>query len=213
MACKKEMQPLIDRVLDHEATEEEEQRFFKHLQSCEACSMLYESQEQAVNLVAGLEKHMPSKHFTASIMANLPEKEPEKKKTVVDWFRKHPLLTAAAFFIVLMSGYIFSLWNQPTFEATVQGHGHVIYKGNTVIVPKGETIKGDLIVKNGHAKIDGNVDGNVVLINSDKLLASAGHVTGDIEKVNQIMQWIWYHIKHAVYDLNSLCILQIPGAD
>lgn len=72
-----------------------------------------------------------------------------------------------------------------------------------MIVPNEETIKGNLIVKNGQAKIDGRVDGNVIMINSDKLIASAGHVTSEFEQFNQIMGRIWFKIKHAIYGLTS----------
>lgn len=214
MACDKEMLLLLNKVLDQEATEEEEQRFLKHIEHCEACRVTYERQKQAADWVAGMEEHLPPKHFTAAVMANLPEKAPikSKRQAAGEWFKRHPVLTAAAFFIIFMSGYLTSLWNQASFDATVQGHGHVIYRGETVIVPKGETIKGDLIVKNGHAEIDGSVDGDVILINSDTLMASAGQVTGDIEQVNQMMEWIWYHIKQAAKNLSSLSILQMPGA-
>ena len=134
-------------------------------------------------------------YFTEKVMQRIATQN-TKQSIALNWFKKHPFGTAAALFIVLMAGYIFSLWEQVPFRAEVQGSGQITYEGDqTVVVPKGEVIKGNLVVQNGKVKIEGQVDGNVILINSDSLLASAGHVTGDIEEVNQIMDWIWYHIK------------------
>lgn len=56
-----------------------------------------------------------------------------------------------------------------------------------MIVPNEETIKGNLIVKNGQAKIDGRVDGNVIMINSDKLIAS--EVMSQVNLNNLIKLW------------------------
>ena len=51
------------------------------------------------------------------------------------------------------------------------------------------------MVRNGKLKIEGEVDGNVTVINGEQYMASAGKVTGDIEEINEVFEWIWYHIK------------------
>ena len=38
-------------------------------------------------------------------------------------------------------------------------------EGQTVIVPNGEVVKGDIVVKNGDIVVEGEVDGNVTVIN------------------------------------------------
>ncbi|CQR48470.1 Anti-sigma-W factor RsiW [Paraliobacillus sp. PM-2] len=50
-------------------------------------------------------------------------------------------------------------------------------------------------MKNVDLQIDGNVNGNVTLINGEHLMASAGNINGEIEQVNQVFEWMWYHIK------------------
>ncbi|TCP28810.1 anti-sigma factor RsiW [Scopulibacillus darangshiensis] len=195
MACLKEMVQIMYKVLDQEATEVEEREFFDHINTCSTCREHFLELKQTESLVKGLETKEPSEGFTQAVMAKLPQPHKKSRRPAKVWMRHHPIITAAACFIILMSGYLFSLWNQDSFNAVVQGKGHVQYDGHTVIVPKGEVIKGDLIVKNGKVKIEGKVQGDVVLVNSESLLASAGHVTGDIEQVDQIMEWIWYHIK------------------
>jgi predicted acyltransferase (DUF342 family) len=82
-----------------------------------------------------------------------------------------------------------------------QGQKNLIVKNHTVIVPKGEVVKGDVVVQNGKLRIEGEVKGNVTVINGTKYLASAGHVTGDIKEVNQVFDWIWYYFKKTGKDI------------
>jgi anti-sigma factor RsiW len=99
-----------------------------------------------------------------------------------------------------MMGSVFSTWNQER-EFSVSKQKNLVVKNNTVIVPKGETVKGDVIVRNGTLEIEGEIQGDVTVINGEQYLASAGHVTGQIEEVNEVFDWIWYHIKKTTQDV------------
>jgi hypothetical protein len=52
-------------------------------------------------------------------------------------------------------------------------------------------------VQNGDIRIEGKVIGNVTVINGHEYLASAGSVTGEIEMVNKIFDWLWFKMKNA----------------
>jgi anti-sigma factor RsiW len=104
-----------------------------------------------------------------------------------------------------MMGSLFSTWNQDK-DFSVSKQKNLVVRNNTVIVPKGETVIGDVIVRNGNLDIEGEVQGDVTVINGEKYLASAGHVTGQIDEVNEVFDWIWYHIKKTTQD-----VLQIFG--
>jgi anti-sigma factor RsiW len=116
------------------------------------------------------------------------------------WLRNHPLIAAASLFLVLMMGSVLSTWNQEQ-EFSVSKQENLVVQNNTVIVPEGEVVKGDVIVRNGELKIEGEVQGDVTVINGEKYLASAGHVTGQIEEVNEVFDWIWYHMKKTAFDV------------
>ncbi|MBM7644493.1 anti-sigma factor RsiW [Scopulibacillus daqui] len=207
MACSLEMKRLIDAVLDEEATAEEQQKLKTHMHDCRHCRQHYNQLVQSINLLKGLEQPNVSEHFTASVLSVVPIRE--KGQTLKRWFKPHPVLTAAAVFIILMISSFFSLWQFTPFQAVVKGKGRLAYQGNTVIVPKDEVIDGDLIVKNGNAKIEGKVKGDVVLIQSHSLLASAGHVNGKIEKINKFMEWLWYDMKG--FFTRVFLIKRLPG--
>ncbi|MGV3487380.1 MAG: anti-sigma factor [Tuberibacillus sp.] len=195
MACSNPINDLIDKVLDQEATEQEYHELQEHISICGMCRERFEELRETEQLLSNLKRDKVPDYFTEKIMQRISERT-EKESKVLKWLKKHPLGTAASLFLVLMAGYIFSLWEQAPFRAEVQGSGKIAYEDHdTVVVPKDETIKGNLVVQNGKVKIEGEVDGNVILINSDSMLASAGHVTGQIEEVNQILEWIWYHTK------------------
>jgi anti-sigma factor RsiW len=134
-------------------------------------------------------------------MAKLPK---EKRKVGVQrWFRQHPLLTAASLFLVLMMGSLISSWDQD-HQLSVSKQPNLVVQNDKVIVPEGEVVKGDVVVKNGTLEIQGQVEGNVTVINGEQYMASAGKVTGEIEEVNAIFEWIWYHIKKASKDIVSV---------
>ncbi|WP_324777811.1 anti-sigma factor [Virgibacillus senegalensis] len=142
-------------------------------------------------LKSGSEIQAPA-GFTAKVMESLPK---EKKRVgYMRWFRAHPIITAAAIFFLFMFSGIFSAWNQDG-QLSVSKQQNLIIKDDTVIVPEDVVVDGDLVVKNGDLKIEGEVNGDVVIINGDHLMASAGQVSGDLKEVNQVFDWIWYHIK------------------
>jgi len=70
-----------------------------------------------------------------------------------------------------------------------------------VIVPEGEVIEGDLVVKNGNLRIEGQVDGNVTVIRGTKYMASTAVVTGNSEEIDEVFDWLWYKIKKTVNDV------------
>jgi anti-sigma factor RsiW len=198
MVCSNSIHQLIHKVIDQEATEQEHHEVQKHMLTCDHCRQYFEELQETDQLLKGISMAPAPDYFREKVMQRIAVENTRQSK-VLKWFKKHPVGTAAALFVFLMAGYIFSLWEQAPFRAEVQGTGEIAYEDQqTVVVPKGEVIKGNLVVQNGKVKIEGKVDGNVILINSDSLLAAAGHVTGHIEKVNQILEWVWYHVKQFV---------------
>ncbi|MBE4909692.1 anti-sigma factor [Bacillus luteolus] len=192
MNCPTEIVELMHKYLDEEIEHNEEIKLRSHLQKCEDCSRHFYELEKAIAFVQSTSHVVAPDDFTMKIMQNLPK----EKKTVSmrRWFRIHPLLTAASLFCVLMLGSIFSIWNENQ-EFSVSKQTDLIIENNTVIVPEDKVIKEDIVVRNGTIIIEGQVKGNVTIINGDKYLASAGHVTGEIKEVNELFEWLWYHIK------------------
>ena len=198
MKCNDEIVDLMHEYLDEEIDPENEMILREHLKGCKECETLFNEFRKTIAVVKGTSKMQAPPDFTAKVMASLPK---EKKKVGMQrWLRNHPLIAAASLFLVLMMGSVLSTWNQEQ-EFSVSKQENLVVQNNTVIVPEGEVVKGDVIVRNGELKIEGEVQGDVTVINGEKYLASAGHVTGQIEEVNEVFDWIWYHMKKTAFDV------------
>ncbi|MDR7074946.1 zf-HC2 domain-containing protein [Fictibacillus barbaricus] len=185
---------LMNKVLDHEATPEEERQFYAHLEECDSCKFEYEMLTDTLKELQIENDIKAPAGFTKAVMAKLPkEKQTFKWKR---WMQRHPALTAAAIFMIFMAASVFTTFNQEEL-AVVKGQGNLEIKkaDRMVIVPKGETIKGDLVVKNADVRIEGKVDGDVTVIKGNQYVASAGEVTGHSQEIEQVVEWVWYKLK------------------
>jgi anti-sigma factor RsiW len=198
LKCNDEIVDLMHEYLDEEIDPKNEMILREHLKGCKECETLFNEYKKTIAVVKGTSRMQAPPDFTAKVMASLPK---EKKKVGMQrWLRNHPLIAAASLFLLLMTGSVFSTWNQER-EFSVSKQDNLVVQNDTVIVPEGEVVKGDVIVRNGKLKIEGEVQGNVTVINGEQYLASAGHVTGQIEEVNAVFDWIWYHMKKTAFDV------------
>jgi anti-sigma factor RsiW len=138
----------------------------EHLTNCTFCQQHMHELSKVVAFVQSASHITAPNDFVGNVAARLPK---EKSRAAVKrWFHSHPLLTAAALFMILMSASLFTSFNEDQqFSFTKQPN--IVVEGNTVIVPEGETVKGNLVVKNGNLKIDGVVDGDVTIINGSNI--------------------------------------------
>jgi anti-sigma factor RsiW len=198
MNCPTDAIQLMHKFLDEEITQEEEKTLRKHLDHCKDCTQHFHELKKSIALVQSTSHIEAPSDFTLKVMGSLPK----EKKTVSfnRWFKHHPFLTAASLFVLLMTSSIFSLWNNDQ-EFSVTKHPNLVIENDTVIVPKGEIVEGDVTVKNGTIVIEGEIKGNLTIINGEKFRASAGNVTGDIKEVNELFDWLWFHMKNTVKDV------------
>lgn len=206
MNCPEEIIVYMHEYLDDDLEPENERVLREHLGKCKDCQALFQEMNKTVALIQSTANVHAPENFTASVLAKLPKEK--KKISFQRWMKQHPMVTAAAVFIVLMAGSLFSAWDSDRDFSTTNAD-QVVIDNETVIVPEGKVVKGDLVVKNGNIKIEGKVQGNVTVINGEVIngeqyLASAGHVTGKIEEVDKAFDWIWYQIKKTAIDLFSL---------
>lgn len=201
MKCPEEIIVLMHEFLDNELDAEKEVVLRSHLQSCKECESLFNELKKTDAFVKGTSSTYVSEDFTDRLMARLPKEK--KKISFQRWLRIHPFVAAASLFILLMMGSFLSNWSQDR-EFSVSKQKNLIVENNTAIVPKGEVVKGDVVVRNGKLKIEGEVDGNVTVINGERYMASAGHVTGEVNEVNAVFDWIWYYLKQMGKDVFEL---------
>ncbi|MDT8862772.1 anti-sigma factor [Alkalihalobacillus sp. MEB130] len=204
MKCEQHYEDLIQKVVDCEATEEEKKQLDAHLTTCASCKQHLHELKKVIAFVQSSSHIEAPAGFTEGVMAKLPERK--RVSNWKQWTRKHPILVSAAVFFLLMFASLASVWNAGNEQVAVTGSGNIQIDqaSGKVIVPEGEVIQGDLVVRNGLLQVDGEVQGNVLLVNSEAYYASVGHVSGEVQELNQALEWVWYNIKSFVKDVVSI---------
>jgi len=197
MNCKQALL-WIHEYLDGDLTGTPLTELKKHLLSCTECSQHYKQMQHTEAMVRSLPHFTAAPDMKERIMLCLPKK-PMRSNTWFQWVRRHPAVSVASMFIFVMLCASLSMWNQDT-DMVVKGASldEVIIKGNTVYLPAGHTINGNLMVKRGRVQIDGDVNGNIVVIDGTYLLASTAHISGKIKQVNQVADWLWFEVNEYV---------------
>ncbi len=202
MKCPAETIAIMHDVLDDEATKEQRRQLFNHLQGCNDCKQHYEELKKTESFLLSSPSIEAPDGFTSKVMEHLPQ----EKRTVwiKRWMKSHPFITAAVLFLALMAGSVYSSWTSEDQLSALSGNLRFDQDTNTVIVPEGEVVEGDLTVKNRNLEIEGQVNGDVLVINGEQYMASAGQVTGEIEEVDHILDWTWYQLKSFFHDIGDL---------
>lgn len=198
--CPENIVQLMNDYLDGDITPSDETALKDHLEGCSACRKHYQELSKTIAFVQSASYIQPPDDFVQKTMARLPK---EKQRAGLQrWFRQHPFLTAAALFCVLMSAMLFSNFNDDQqFAFTKQPN--LIVEGETVVVPEGEIVTGDITVRNGDLRVEGELRGDVTIVNG-KYMASSGVITGEIEEIDQVFEWLWYNIKSGIKDAASI---------
>lgn len=191
-ACPENVLHLMDDYLDGDISQNDERQLREHLESCSDCRKLYQELSKTIAFVQSASHIQAPADFVQKTMARLPK---EKQRAGVQrWFRRHPMLAAAALFCVLMSAALFTNFNDDQqFAFTKQPN--LVVEGQTVVVPEGEKVVGDLTVRNGDLRVEGELEGDVTIVNG-QYMASSGVITGEIEEIDQAFEWLWYTIKN-----------------
>ncbi|SEA83236.1 Transmembrane transcriptional regulator (anti-sigma factor RsiW) [Thalassobacillus cyri] len=213
MNCKQEVIALMHKYLDDDLTQPEEKKLRFHLQSCSDCQAHFHELKRTISLVKSSSPISAPGDFTANVMSNLPQQK--KRNHYMRWFRNHPFFTAAAVFFLMMFGGVFSAWTEDQ-QVTVSKQENLVIQNQVVIVPEDVTVEGDLVVRNGDLRIDGAVNGDVTIINGDILEQDSvqdsplegekymAYVSGEVNEVNQVFEWMWYHTKKTLEGVFSL---------
>ncbi|SDN85360.1 zf-HC2 domain-containing protein [Alkalicoccus daliensis] len=195
MACSREKQTLINQYMDEEMTLQETKQFEEHVNSCAECKQHVTELKKTIAIVQSASHFEAPASLTANVMNKLP-KQPKTKKWQM-WMRKNPMIiTAATFFLIFLVSLSAAFGGED--EIVVRGEGHFIINESEriVIVPEGSSISGDLLIRNGDVEVNGEVEGDVTVINGEHLQASTAQISGDIEEINEAFEWIWYELKN-----------------
>ncbi|WP_410772125.1 zf-HC2 domain-containing protein [Fontibacillus sp. BL9] len=202
MDCK-QASSLMHDYLDEDVTRGQAVELKLHLEGCSACNERFKELEQTEMMLFATIKHGSIKapdELVDRIMSKIPT--PRKQQAWIGWIRKHPALTAAAMFLLVMLFSAVSLWeSDDQLVVKTADLDQVIINGNTVTVPNGSTIAGNLTVENGKAEIYGDVQGNLTVIDGSYYQASTAHIAGEIKSIDQALDWVWYRITNVFMEV------------
>lgn len=193
MNCKNAanwMHDYLDGDLDRDHTA----NLRDHLNTCQACSVRFDELSRTESLCRTYPAAQIPVGLDSRILGSLPK---TRKQTIwTGWVRRHPALSAAALFLVVMLSSFVAMWNQDQ-QLSVAGPDldQLVIEGSTVIVPEGTEVSGDLTITNGSAKVLGNVRGNLTVIDGSVTLASTAHIAGHVQEVDRAIDWAWYKLR------------------
>lgn len=193
MDCKQAvslMHDLLDDDLERScATELKE-----HMLACPACHEQFRQLESTERLLYGFNHRLqpPSNDLTDRVMAVIPK--PKKQSALFIWAKRHPAITVAAVFVLVMMTSALSMWNSDQQLQVKGALDGVVIQDNKVIVPNGTVVKGDLTIHNGQAEVYGDVEGNLTVIDGKLFQASTAHITGSVQEIDEALDWLWYQI-------------------
>jgi len=196
MDCRMAVQ-FMHEYLDQELTRDRLAVLETHLRACPACRNRLEvltGTEALIRSACTRREALPPADLADRIVRSLPA-APRPRKWA-RWVRRHPAVTAACFFALVMLTSWLATWNQDDRLRVEAGPDaeRLVIEGRTVIVPEGQKVSGDLVVANGTVRIDGEVDGNVTVIDGNVLLASSARIAGEIQEIDRAVDWLWYRV-------------------
>lgn len=182
--------------LDGDLARDDIMQLQEHLQQCPSCQARLEALSRTDALIRALPVEAVPPQLGERIMSSLPKSR--RPSAWTSWVRRHPAVSAAAIFMVVMLSSFVAMWNQETqLSVTSPDMEHLIIEGNTVIVPEGQKVTGDLTVVNGTVQVLGDLDGNLTVIDGNLIpLASTAHIAGEIKTIDRAVDWFWYKVSH-----------------
>jgi len=185
----------MHEYLDGDLSRDHTASLKEHLDTCKACSVRFDELLRTESLCRAYPDVQVPAELDSRIISVLPSKS-RRQTAWTGWVRRHPALSAAALFLVVMLSSFVAMWNQDQ-QLSVAGSDldQLVFEGSTVIVPEGTEISGDLTITNGTAKVLGGVQGNLTVIDGSVTLASTAHIAGHVQKVDRAIDWAWYKLR------------------
>lgn len=207
MNCNVAIMSMHD-YLDGELSKDDVAKLKAHLNACPVCRSRYEQLERTEALAHSAIQPIrfanrgSSTLLTQRIMNQLPAARRRRMSGSLQWIRRHPMISVAAVFVLLMLSSFLTMWEQDNqLSITGTDLAQVIIDGNTVTVPLGAHIRGDLTIHNGKANLLGDVEGNVTVVDGQLYQASTAHISGQVKKIDQVLDWFWYKVTTSISKL------------
>jgi anti-sigma factor RsiW len=192
MDCKEAL-PLIHEHLDGDLNSSDTIKLHLHLCACMKCNQLYNDLERTDIFMRSLHAKPLHVNLQGRIMNALPSNV--KQRYWIGWIRNHPAVSVFILFVLIMCSSFISMWNQDQeFMVKTDELEKIVIEGHTVNIPLDKVIEGNIIVEHGNINVEGEVHGDIVVIDGKIMLASTAQISGEIMEIDEITQWVFYKI-------------------
>lgn len=166
----------------------------RHLSACRSCGSHLDRLERTEAMLFTVPAPDAPDGLADRVLAALPK--PSRRTVFLQWLKRHPAAAVAAIFLLMMMGSMATLWEKdPTLVIKGTDLDDVIIEGDLVIVPEGSVVEGDLVVENGRLRVEGEIRGNLTVIDGSVNMASTAHIAGQITSIDQALDYFWFRIK------------------
>lgn len=159
-----------------------------HLEGCKDCRSYLNDSLQLEETLRNLPSLSAPENFTSDLLAKLPK---QRRKTVPSEYLSPRIraLGATAALAVLLGSPLYMLVEspRPTVKSTDLNAQFYIVE-NTVFLPEGAVVRGDITVYNAKLLLAGRVEGTILLMSSDLTTESTGCITGTVQSGT----WSWF---------------------
>lgn len=191
---------LMHNYFDDDIDEYSHRELLAHLKECHSCNEHFKELKMTEQVLRQLPKKNVESTFVNKVLVKIPSSK--RKENLGIWLKEHPVVVAASIFLFLFAVSTFSYMAPEKELRIVSGNQtNLIVQGNEVIVPEGQKVLGDLVIENGNLQINGEVKGNVTVVNGHILMANASQVDGSTKQVDQFFEWLWYQLKRVWYKM------------
>ncbi|SYX86336.1 putative transmembrane anti-sigma factor [Paenibacillus alvei] len=194
MDCKQAVSLMHD-LLDDDLTPEYALELKQHMLACPDCRERFRQLEEMDTLLYSFNHRVQpvSDDLTARVMSVIPK--PKQQSAFMLWVKRHPAITVAAVFVLVMMTSALSMWNADK-QLMVKGAdlNGVVVENNKVIVPSDKVISGNLTIHNGVAEVYGKVKGDVTVIDGKLYQASTANISGSVHQIDEALSWMWYQL-------------------
>jgi len=131
MDCK-QYRVLLHQFFDGDIPDEQKEELMDHIQQCEACQQEFEQLQKLEFILKSQEPVSLPTDFTSKVMAQLPKETVTTKETVANketmteklskWMRRHPMVVAAALFLIIMLGSLLTVGEDGRVYFTSSAH-------------------------------------------------------------------------------------------
>lgn len=165
-----------------------------HLSVCPACRSHMDRLELAEAMLFAVPVPDVPEGLADRVMAALPK--PNRRIVFMQWLKRHPAAAVAVLFLFMMLGSVATLWEKDT-TLVIKGTdlNDVVIEGDVVIVPEGSIVDGDLTVENGKLQVEGEIRGNLTVVDGSVNMASTAQIAGQVTSINQAIDYFWFRVK------------------